>query len=147
MDLLGIKVDPAKVAGGVWWSIWREPDNRIGGKSVDDPGEGPALLIVPALTAYERALDDARRPHLYEIREGKVSDAVLRKIQGEALGRAVLRGWRGLVVGGQPLPWSEDKAVELMTDDAWLSLREFVQSAANWRAALAAQEVAKAAGN
>jgi hypothetical protein len=34
-----------------------------------------------------------------------------------------------------------------MTDDAWLSLREFVQSAANWRAALAAQEVAKAAGN
>jgi hypothetical protein len=147
MDLLGIKVDPAKVLGGVWWSIWREPDNRIGGKPVDEPGDGPAVLIVPTLTAYERALDDARRPHLYEIREGKVADKTLRKIQGEALGRAILRDWRGITVGGHPLPWSEEKAVELMTDEAWLTLREFVQTAAQWRAALASQEVAKAAGN
>lgn len=147
MDLLSIKVDPAKVVGGVWWEIWRTEDGRITGKSIAAPADRPCVLIVPALLAYDRALDAARAPHLHTIREGKADDATLRAIQGEALGKAVLRDWRNLTFGGEPLPFSEAKAVELMTEEAWLSFREFVIDASRYRAALAAQEVAKAAGN
>lgn len=147
MDLLSIKVDPAKVSGGVWWEIWREGDGRITGKVVAEPADRPCVLVAPALVAYERAMDAARAPHLSTIRDGKATDATLRAIHGEALGKAVLKDWRNLTVGGQPLPYSEAKAVELMTEEAWLSLREFVVDASRYRAALAAEEVAKAAGN
>ena len=98
-------------------------------------------------TAYERAIDEARKPFLHEIRDGKASDATLRTIQAHALAKAALRGWQGLTMGGEAIAYSEAKALELLADPAWTWMHEFVMRAAQFRAASLATEEAKAAGN
>jgi len=146
-DLGSVEADPKKLAEGSWFEIWREPDTSIDGKPVKAPTDGPCVLIVPYGIAYERAVDDARRPFLERLRERKVTDDDLRQIQGQALGRAVLRGLANIAVGGEVLVWSEAKAIELMSDERWIRLREFVQRAAGNRAAAAAREEEQAKGN
>lgn len=147
MDLATVKLDPAKLERGSWWAIHRNADGSIGGEPVDAPGERPALLIVPAGLSYERALEEAREPFLQAIRDKKLSDADRLRIQGAAMAKAVLRGWQGLSLRGQDLPYSEDKAAELLCSAAWLAVHDFVFWAATVKAAAAAKEEEAAAGN
>lgn len=149
LELNTIKLDPAKLSAGSWWKVWREPDGSIGGEPVYEAkvGDSPAVLVVPQGIAYERVQEEERKPHLEAIRLQVATDDTKRDIYGRTLGRAVLRGWRNLTVGGALLPWSEAKAIELMTDEKWSALREFVGAAAKWKAAAAAREEEQAAGN
>lgn len=148
LDLSTVKLDVAKLERGCWWEVHRADDGSIAGKVVDEPSaDATALLIVPAGLAYERALDEAREPFLDKIRDKSIDDDTRRKIMGEALGKAVLRGWRNLTMHGKPLEWSEQQAIELLSGLAWSSFYEFVQWAASVRAAAAAKEEAAAAGN
>jgi hypothetical protein len=149
LDLHAIKADPAKLLTGSWWRVWPSPGSVIDGEPVKvrPPDTDAAFLIVPIGLAYERAIDEARKPHLHEIRDGKADDATLRQIQAQALAKAALRGWQGLTMGGEAIPYSEAKALDLLTDPAWTWLHEFVLRAAQFRAATLATEEAKAAGN
>ena len=149
LDLHAIKADPLRLQSGSWWRVWPSPGSVIDGEPVRErPADTEAaFLIVPLGTAYERAIDEARKPHLHEIRDGKADDATLRKIQAHALAKAALRGWQGLTMGGEAIAYSEAKALELLADPAWTWLHEFVMRAAQFRAASLATEEAKAAGN
>jgi hypothetical protein len=146
-DLGTVEADPRKLREGVWHEIWREPDSSIGGRPVVAATDGPCVLIVPYGLAYERALDEERRPFLERLRERKASDEDLRQIQGRALARTVFRGCVNISIGGEVVAWSEAKAVELMTDERWIRLREFVAMTAGNRAAAAAREEETAKGN
>jgi hypothetical protein len=149
LDLHAIKADPAKLLHGSWWKVWPSPASVIDGEPVKErpPETEAAFLIVPIGVAYERALDEARKPHLDEIRDRKASDATLRQIQAQALAKVALRGWQGLTMGGEPIAYGEAKAAELLADPAWTWLHDFVLRAAQFRAATLAAEEAKAAGN
>jgi len=147
-DLSTVEADPKKLSGGSYFEIWREPDASISGKPVSEPpADKPWVLVVPFGIAYERALDEARRPFSERLRTRSVTDEDLRKIQGQALGRTTFRGCGNLAVKGETVTWSEAKAVELMTEERWIRLREFVVWAAGNRAASAAQEEEQAKGN
>lgn len=147
-DLSSVKLDPVKLERGTWWEVFRTADGRIDGTYVETPDpDKPAMLIVPAGIAYERALDEAQEPYLSAIRDGKLSDVDRLKIQGQALSRSVLRGWQNISMRGEPIVWTEDKAAELLCDAAWQSLHDFVIGAARIRAAAAAREEDAAAGN
>lgn len=146
-DLGTIEADPKKLADGVWHEIWREPDTSIDGKVVAEPTDGPCVLIVPYGIAYERVMEEEQRPYLERIRERKLTDDDRRKILGRVLARAVFRGCVNITVSGEALKWTEEKAAELMADDRWIRLREFVIRKAGDRKASAAREEAQALGN
>jgi hypothetical protein len=149
LDLHAIKADPSKLLNGSWWRVWPSPGSVIDGEPVRDrpPETDAAFLIVPFGVAYERALDKARKPFMHEIRDGKADDVTLRQIQAQALAEAALKGWQGLTMGGEAIPYSEEKAIDLLSSPAWTWLHDFVHRAAQFRAASLAVEEAKAAGN
>jgi hypothetical protein len=148
MDLASIELVPEKLARGCHWKVWRAANGAIEGRVVPGPVDGPWLLIVPAGIALERALDEERRPFLDRLRAGKqLEDAEARELAGRAHGRATLKGWGGLTANGAEMPFSESKAIELMTDERWKALRDFVLLASGHQAAAARQEEEQAAGN
>lgn len=146
-DLRTVAVDPARLTGGSWFEVWREPDGSLEGRVVDQLADAPAVLIVPYGIAYDRVRDEELRPFAERLRAGKMSDEDVRAINGRVLGRTTFRGCHNLQIGGEPVVWSEAKAIELMTDDRWLRLRELVQRKAADKAASAAREEAQASGN
>lgn len=146
MDLHAIAIDPAKLAGQ-WWEVERAADGTLGGRVVPAPTANGCFLVVPMGTAYERAVDDAMAPFRSLDRAGRMSDEEREQVLGQALGKTVLRGWANLTAGGQPVEFSEAKAIELMTDRRWLFLREFVLRAGAHRASLLQHEEEEARGN
>jgi hypothetical protein len=48
----------------------------------------------------------------------------------EALYKVVLLEWRGLELGGKPLPYSPEVAAKLLTDPDWMALADLVSLAA-----------------
>jgi hypothetical protein len=148
MDLGTIRLDPARLTGGCYWRIWREPSGAINGEPIRAPGGDCWVLIVPQGMAFERAMDEERRPFLDRLRAGKAlttdesTGIVLR-----AHGRATLRGWGGLTAAGEAVPFSDAKAIEFMTEEPWTALREFVMRASTQLGAAAHQEEEQAAKN
>jgi hypothetical protein len=145
-DLGQIAIDPAKLQG-VWWQVHREPDGTIGGRAVPEPTEEGCLRIVPMGREYDEALEKAREPYLAAIRAGRVTDEEGRKILGDALAAAVLVDWRNLKARGEPVSYSREKAAEMLADNQWLLLREFIIRAAQHRGALLAENEEAAKGN
>lgn len=148
-DLDSVELDPAKLHGGVYWHVWRESDGGISGKPVPAAPEAkPWMLIVPGGFALERALDEERRMFVDRLRSGgKLTDEESLGVFARAYARAVLRGWGNMARGGHVIPYSQEKAVELLLDDRWRRVREFVVRAAQDLAAAAAREEEQAAGN
>ena len=146
-DLASVKVDTDLLHNGVWWEVHRESDGTIGGTVVHNPTENGCLLIVPMGAMYERALEAARKPYLPLIRADRITDEDARDIMATALSAAVLKDWRNVTVKGQPLPYSQEQAKQLLADEQWLALREFVIRAAQHRGSLLALEEEQARGN
>lgn len=147
-DLNSIAVDPAKVAGGVWWRIWRSDDGYLLGEPCAADSTEPRLLIVPIGVAFERAREEALRPVLERVRSKTITDDELREIDGRVLAQTAWRGAANL--GNQkqgPWTWTEDGAAALLNDPGMIPLRRFVERAAGNLAAAAAEEEAKAQGN
>jgi hypothetical protein len=147
MDLSHIELAPEKLARGCYWEIWREANGTLGGQPIAAPAKAPWLLIVPRGITYERAVRDEEAPHRERLRDDKVPAEERFAWLCRAHGRVTLKGWGNLQEGGVDLPWSETKAIELMLDDRWKALREFVLVAFGHLAAAAKQEVEKAEGN
>lgn len=148
LELNRAKLDADRVDGGVWWKIDLLPDGRFVGVPLrEKPESEPAVLVRPQGIEWDRALAEAQRPHLPEIRDRKLSTEDERRIVGQAAAKALWRGAVNLTVGGKPLEWSEEVAAKMLGSVEWLGLCEFIVEAARDRAALLAREEEKAAGN
>lgn len=148
MDLFSCKLDAGKLSGGVWWTLTRQPDGTLTGvPAKGGPGDEPALLIRPAGVEFERALEAARRPFLVEIRDKRLSAADERQILAQAVAQALWAGVQNITVSGQPLVWSTATAERMLADPCWANLLDFILTVARDRAALLADEEARAAGN
>lgn len=153
LDLSAVKLDTRKLDAGSWWAITIDKSTGdIGGNPLPgEPGDTPALLIVPAGIGFDRALDEERESFLQQLRDDKLPDArreeIVAGIQGRALARKVLRGWANLTFGGEAKEWTEEMAAELLSKRDWKTLREFLIRASNVRAAAAVKEESQALGN
>ena len=147
LDLKRIEVDPQRLRSGVWHQIQYEADGSLGGWPCAPDADVPRLLIVPFGMAYARAIEDEQRAVLDRLRERKVSDDEKREMSGRVLARTTFRGCANIVVDGQPLEWSEAKAVEMMTDLRWAIFRDFVEAMATNKAAAIKREEEQAKGN
>lgn len=146
-ELSKVEVDTAKLEAGVWWSVYRDPDGGIGGQVVKEPTSDGCLLIRQMGTAYERALERAREPYLAAIRAGRLTEPEQLAIQAKALAGTVLADWRNITSRGELLPFSVEKAEELLADKRWLAIREFVVRAAQHRGSVLAELEEQAKGN
>ena len=144
------KLDPEKLEGGQHWEVLiNTADGTLSAQPI--PGPHPKngwLLIAPPGLAYVRAVDEARGAFLREFREGTLSVRQQALIEGRSLvDGLVLRGWGNLCIGSQPLPFSREAAMEILTDPAWQNLRQLVLAIADNRKALLDQMDAEAEGN
>lgn len=151
-DLLGIAIEP-KLLDGVWWDI-TDALQRVGhaypctDRNQPTPGRA-CVLLVPMGEDYRRAVHDLQRPHLLTIRanKGVVPPEVFDAVRPHALARAVLRGWSGLTLGGSEVPYSQEKAIEILSDKRLELFTRLIENCASNDAALLAQEEEQAQGN
>lgn len=146
MDISKLAVDVALMTGGVWWDyLTRMPcDDRA-----KPHASNLCFLVVPLGDEYRRAYEEACQPYREELRrgKGKLPLGMHDKARGMALGQATLKGWANLYENGAALPYSEERAVEFMSDPKWCLVRDFVERAAQNEAAVMAAEESEAKGN
>lgn len=148
MDLATVKLDAAKVTGGVWWALERLADGTLTGKALRGlPGDEPALLIRPVGVEYARAREAAERPFRVEMRDKKLTPEDERRIFAESIAEALWLDAHNITMQGKPWKFDKAEAAKMLADVAWENVRYFIWSAANERAALLASEESKAAGN
>lgn len=148
-DLQTVAVDSQKLRDGIWWELRRESDGSLGGVVVPAPTAQGCVLVRQRGLAYERAVDKAQQPRVGALAASDTPEEererIVRAIEAEAIAETVLLDWRNLTIGGADVPFSVDKAAELMRDERWMALREFVQRASLHRASVL--EEAQAQGN
>jgi hypothetical protein len=118
------RVHPAKSEEGVWFDFELHSF---------EPMEAPHAVHLSVLVArYRNPKHRAREAELLEVhvRNGHVADGFRRAVD-RALADTVLLGWENLDGDdGNPIPFSAEKAHEILTDPANDVLRQFVIDAA-----------------
>ncbi len=110
--LSSIKMDLTKSAEGIW----------------QDYAAGIRLLVACLSNpAYAQYLTLLQRPHLRQIRAGTLDNSVAATLTKKAVARHILLGWENIEDDtGKPIPYSEQKAFEIISDPAYSDLYNFV---------------------
>lgn len=117
--LSSLKADSRKEVEGVWMS-WEH---------------GVSLLIArlnnPGFQAHVRK---ATRSKTKAIRQGSISDEEMERVSLEAIAHHVLLGWKNIEDDdGNPLEYSPETALELLSDPGLRDLYQFVLTQSNER--------------
>ena len=96
---------------------------------------GVSLLVArlnnPGFQAFVRK---ATKERTKDIRSGSFSDGEMERVSIEAMGHHVLLGWKNIESDdGEPLEWTAERAVELLSDPDLRDLYQFVLTQANER--------------
>ena len=130
MDLFAVRTQVDRVSAGEW----------VG----DIPGLGDIRLKVRGLnsTHFKDASAKAMRnlPRSERNRDGSLSSAVAERVTGGALAEAVLLDWENVTIQGDMIPYSKEKALELLTDPQWQIFRDAVEWSARIVADLRADD-------
>ena len=98
MEFNNYKVDSAKSEDGVWMEH-----------------DGAQFLIARfGNIKFVNYLEKLRRPYERVISNGTISNDKLTEIGCRAIAKYILLDWKGLTVNGKEVPYSEDKAFELL---------------------------------
>lgn len=145
MKLADLELSLDRINNGVWWDYTTNATCE-GNKP---HASNPCFLVVPYVgSGFDVTFQNLLQPYYDLLRKGELPEAKRAALNGEAHAKTILRGWANLEnEDGTPLPWSEAKAAELMSDRRWLVLSTFVCRAANHHAAALAKEEAQARGN
>ena len=113
MRLRELRTDPAREREGVWQQ-W-VGDVRLRIRRAGNPD-------------YNRAFSDGLRPHRALIRADALPAETMERVQRRAVAVAVLVGWEGIQDDetGEPIPYSVERAEEVLSDPGLHDLYEFV---------------------
>lgn len=116
MDLNNSKIDTKAETDGVWVDL-------------DDE---TSILIARYLNPKHRAFVQKRmEPYRRLQRLNKLDDSVVEKIELEALAKYVLIDWKGLKDNGKTIKYSQEKALELLSDPTLVWLVDMVKEMSN----------------
>jgi hypothetical protein len=116
VELSKIRVDPAAESAGRWMP-WRH---------------GIQLLIARMdKPRVQERMRELAQPNLEAIREGDVE--AIRAVNLAVISELVLLGWKGIEDNGEPLPYSTEKANDLLSDPGLADMYEFVLISSNGR--------------
>lgn len=65
--------------------------------------------------AWKKTFGEKVAPYRAQIRMGKMDEKVAERLHTEAVAETVLVGWSGFEIDGEPVEYSVEKAVEMMT--------------------------------
>lgn len=131
VELRSLRADTKAMVAGIWREF-----------------HGVRLLIArmhhPEFDSYLQAI---QREHL-DPKMGLIVDGELgRKLLGQAMGHHILKNWEGLTEDGQPIPYSPEKATELLNDPELVEMRDFVFAVANQSTFYRQQQEEAVSGN
>jgi len=113
------KTDPEKEEDGVWYEY--APKFRL-------------LIARMGNTKCQRLFEKREKPYMHRIRQGELDEDTAMEILIETLAETVLLGWEGLLSGGEPIPYSKEKARELLAvRDFRAVVLEFAKDGDNFR--------------
>lgn len=112
MDITKKRVDIVKAKEGVWYPV-------------DD--ETSFLLARAVGTSYKQVLREKMLPYVEEIRSGDFTDDMREAITVDILAERILLGWKGLKENGEDIPYSTEKAKEILSDPGLDVLRELIE--------------------
>lgn len=115
-DLKRIKVDNEKIESGVW--VDYVEDIQLCIANINNP-------------AYKEARKKALKPHLRQMRLGKIESDQVLDILKPAVAKHVLLGWKNIEEDNKPLEYSSQKALELFKDPEMFTFFDFVLETAS----------------
>lgn len=78
---------------------------------------------------YQKRFQALSKPHRRAIRRGTLSDDVAEKLMIQCLAETIVLDWEGLEENGEPVPYSMDEAIRILTD--YPELRNYINDIAN----------------
>jgi hypothetical protein len=105
----------------------------------NDDGSIPTFIISrmgKSNKAYSKALEAATRPYRRQVELGTLKNEVAETLFMGVFVDTVLHGWKNIQAeDGQPLPYSKDSAISLLTElpDVYERLQEEAKLASNFR--------------
>jgi hypothetical protein len=79
---------------------------------------------------FQKTIAAVYEPHKHALQGGRLTEDMARRLTRESIARAAVVDWEGLESeDGEPIAFSEAKAVELFVDPAYRELFEFVDRA------------------
>jgi len=101
MDLRQSRIDSEKEVHGVW---------------VDLDDKTKLLIARWNNPAHAKFLKRAMEPYRKRARFGQLDDGLAEKITREGLAKYILLDWKGLKDNGKDVPYSQEKALEYLSD-------------------------------
>ena len=77
----------------------------------------------PAMRKMQERISE---PYQKVVGRGKISDKTAGVILARCMAKHILKGWTGLFLDGEEIPYSEEKALELLTDPTLNDFKEQV---------------------
>jgi len=112
MDISKRRIDAKKSVDGVWFDL--DTETRL-------------LIGRVASPAYKRLLREKMLPFVDDIRNNSFSQDEQDRITAEVFSELVLLKWEGLKENGVDIPYSKERALELLSDPALEWFREQVE--------------------
>ncbi len=110
-DIAKMKVDTKKMQDGVW--VDYVEDIQLCIANINNP-------------AYKEAREKALKPHLRQIRIGKLTSDEVLDIIKPVVAKHLLVGWKNIEQDGKPVEYSCSKALEYFRDPAFFGFLDFV---------------------
>lgn len=117
MDISKYKSNPKKEQEGVWVEV----------------GDASFKIARMNNIAYRKLLAEKMKPHRAAVQANNLDMDVLIKIMAETVAETIILDWKNLTDDGVPVPYSKEKVIELMTNDAYKDLGEFLMKLAEDR--------------
>lgn len=98
-------------------------------------------------SAYRNHLKILMKPYKAMIRNNTLSDEVVEELLNKAIAKSVLLDWSGLEENGEPVPYSEERAYQILSDPSYKDFRELVVSLASDMEVYQQEELEESAKN
>ena len=132
MDIGSIKINASKIEDGVWVD------------TIPEFGDLRLLVRGTSSFAYRDAIGRLSRnlPKNKRNDDGSVPAKELDRLTAQALAEGALLGWENVEIGGVAVPFSKERAVDLLTDPDYSKFADAVMFAAQKVNASAPDETA-----
>lgn len=126
---------------------------RVNTKSVEegvvvDCGEGLKIRVARSGNAkHTKELQRITKPHLRSYQNKTISDELVLEHSLQAFVGTVLLGWEGLTIDGADVPYSREKAIEVLRDPQYKDFRDMVESLASEAEVFRNEEIADTVKN
>lgn len=111
MDLFNIAVDP---------------DKEVYGAEVDVDGETTLIIARFNNPKFRKLQAKLMEPYIRAEGRKGVTTEQAEDILSRCLAKTVLLGWKGLKLNGSDVPYSEEKALEILSDPRFADFKEMV---------------------